>query len=187
MARLYLFAEGKTEQTFAGVVLKPHLAGFGVHLGHVVLIANKRHKGRVNRGGGRHYPPMKNDIGRFLKQESGRDVFFTTMIDLYALHVDFPGYDDAEKLRHLPAKRVESLESSFGSDINDSRFIPYIQLHEFEAILFCDPSAFGTYDEDAEKRIASLQKIADAYASPEAIDDGQHTAPSKRIEDVFPD
>ena len=156
MARLYLFAEGKTEQTFADVVLKPHLAAFGVYLGNIVQIANRRHRGRVHRGGGRHYLPMRNDIGRFLMQESARDVFFTTMVDLYALPADFPGRFESEKRRHLPTERVKSLESSFGSNIDDCRFIPYIQLHEFEAILFCDPSAFSHYYEDAEKRIASL-------------------------------
>jgi len=30
MARLYLFAEGSTELTFADTVLKPHLANVGV-------------------------------------------------------------------------------------------------------------------------------------------------------------
>ena len=31
MVRLYLFAEGLTEQTFANTVLKQHLANFGVY------------------------------------------------------------------------------------------------------------------------------------------------------------
>ena len=39
MARLYLFAEGQTEQTFADTVLKPHLAKFGVYMPNPVLIA----------------------------------------------------------------------------------------------------------------------------------------------------
>ncbi|MFH1116513.1 MAG: DUF4276 family protein [Pseudomonadota bacterium] len=99
MARLYLFAEGRTEQTFADTVLKPHLAGFEVYVHKPVLIAHARKKGRVHRGGGRRYPAMKNDILRRLSQEKGRDVFFTTMIDLYAIHSDFPRLDEAEKLR----------------------------------------------------------------------------------------
>jgi hypothetical protein len=83
MARLYLFAEGSTEQTFADTLLKPYLATLGVHLHRPVLIAHAKKKGKIHRGGGRKYLPMKNDILRFLKQEKGRDVFFTTMIDLY--------------------------------------------------------------------------------------------------------
>ncbi len=46
MARLYLFAEGQTEQTFASTVLVPHLARFGVYLHPPVLVAHARKKGR---------------------------------------------------------------------------------------------------------------------------------------------
>jgi len=80
--------------------------------------------------------PMKNDILRLLAQERGGDVFFTTMIDLYAISAEFPGLAEAEKLRHLPEKRVETLEQAFARDIDDPRFVPYIQLHEYEAIPF---------------------------------------------------
>jgi len=136
MPRLYLFAEGPTELTFADTVLKPHLAKLGVYLHPPVLIAHAKKKGRPHRGGGRKYLPMKNDILRFLAQEKGGDVFFTTMIDLYAIHAKFPGLAEAEQLRHLPDKRVEALEQAFANDIGDRRFVPYIQLHEYEAYLF---------------------------------------------------
>ncbi|MEX2174614.1 MAG: DUF4276 family protein [Pirellulaceae bacterium] len=144
MPRLYLFAEGPTELTFADTVLKPHLANRGVFLEGPVLIAHARKKGRVHRGGGRKYVPMKNDILRFLRQEKGADVFFTTMIDLYAIHAEFPGLAAAEKLRNMPHKRVEFLERAFADDIGDDRFIPFIQLHEYEAYLFCDPARLAT-------------------------------------------
>jgi len=187
MPRLYLFAEGQTEQTFADAVLKPHLAHFGVYVHNPVLIAHARKKGIVHRGGGRNYEPMKNDILRFLKQESAADVYFTTMIDLYALHAEFPGREDAEKLRHDPHQRVQSLQSAWARDIADGRFIPFIQLHEFEAYLFVDPSQFEFFYPDSLPQIAGLQKIADDVRTPELIDDGQHTAPSKRIMSQFPD
>ena len=187
MARLHLFAEGQTEQTFADTVLKPHLANMGVHLHYPVLIAHARKKGRVYRGGGRRYLPMKNDIMRLLSQEKGRDVFFTTMIDLYAIHAKFPGLGQAEKLRHLPVRRVELLEQSFADDIGDPRFLPYIQLHEYEAYLFSDPSCFEYFYDHHETQIATLQAIADGYPTPELINDGQHSAPSKRIIGQLPD
>jgi len=81
MARLYVFVEGQTEQTFATTVLRPHLANFGVYLQAAILIAHAKKKGAVHRGGGRRYIPMKNDIRRFLAQERADDAFFTTMID----------------------------------------------------------------------------------------------------------
>jgi hypothetical protein len=187
MPRLYLFAEGPTEQTFADTVLKPHLANFGVYLNRPVLIAHAKKKGMVHRGGGRKYVPMKNDILRFLAQEKGGDVFFTTMIDLYAIHAEFPGLAEAEKLRHLPYERVEALEQEFAKDIGDLRFVPYIQLHEYEAYLFSDPTWFGYFYDHHEKQIAALKAIADGHTTPELIDDGQHSAPSKRIIAELPD
>jgi hypothetical protein len=187
MARLYLFAEGQTEQTFATNILSPHLARVGVYMHPPLLIAHAKKKGIVHRGGGRKYIPMKDDILRFLAQEKDRDVFFTTMIDLYAIHPEFPGLDEAEKLRHSPDKRVEALERAFADDIGDPRFIPYIQLHEYEAYLFSDPAQFGFFYEHQEKAISALKTIADGKITPELINDGPHSAPSKRIIAEFPD
>jgi len=187
MARLYLFAEGQTEQTFADTVLAPHLASHAVYLQGSVLIAHARKKQRIHRGGGRRYLPMRNDVLRFTAQEKGRDVFFTSMIDLYAIHGDFPGLDDAEKLRHDPYQRVEQLENAWGQDIADPRFIPFIQLHEFEAYLFTEPEEFRLFYPGAGRQISRLRDIADSHESPELIDDGPNTAPSKRIIGEFPD
>jgi len=187
MPRLYLFAEGQTELTFADTVLKPHLAGAGVFLHPPVLIAHARKKRQIHRGGGGRYAPMRNDILRFLAQEKERHVFFTTMIDLYAIHAELPGLAAAEKLRHMPEKRVQALEEAFADDIQDDRFIPYIQLHEYEAYLFSDPTWFGYFYDRHERQIAALKAIADSYDSPELIDDGPDSAPSKRIIAELPD
>lgn len=187
MTRLYLFAEGQTEQTFAATVLIPHLAEFGVYMHNPVLIAHAHKKRRTHRGGGRKYEPMKNDIVRFTKQESTCDVFFTTMIDLYGLHSGFPGQADAEKLRHVPHQRVEALELSWSKDIDDDRFIPYIQLHEFEAYLFVDVTKFELSYPSKNSQIERLKKISESVRTPELIDDGEDTAPSKRIICEFPE
>lgn len=92
-----------------------------------------------------------------------------------------------QKIRHLPRQRVQLLEEAFANDIDDRRFIPHIQLHEFEAILFVDPSAFGTFYADCADQVVALNTIAQTHQSPEDIDDGLQTAPSKRIIDQFPD
>jgi hypothetical protein len=187
MARLYLFVEGQTEQTFATNVLRPHLANVEVYMQAAILIAHAKKKGIVHRGGGRKYIPMKNDILKFLAQEKGQDVFFTTMIDLYAIHTEFPGLDEAEKLRHAPYKRVEALERAFAEDIDDLRFIPYIQLHEYETYLFSDPTYFLNFYNHHEQAISALKAIADSYATPELINDRPHSAPSERIIAELPD
>ena len=167
MVRLYLFAEGQTEQTFADTVLKPHLANFQVYMHKPVLIAHARKKGKVHRGGGRNFKAMQNDINRFLRQESGDNVYFTTMIDLYGLHADFPGVEKADKLRNDPYRRVEVLECSWLAETGDRRFIPYIQLHEFEAYLFSDVSKFGFFFDNAGTQVLALKKTVDDARSPE--------------------
>lgn len=187
MVRLYLFAEGQTEQTFADNLIKPHLAQYQVYLNHLILIAHSRKKGAVHRGGGRNYAPMKNDILRFLKQEKSSDVCFTTMIDLYAIHPDFPGLAESEAVRQDPFERVKFLEQRFAEDIGDRRFIPYIQLHEYEAYLLSDPTCFEYLSAENTKGIEMLQTIASQYSTPELINDGSQTAPSKRIIAQFPD
>ena len=72
-------------------------------------------------------------------------------------------------------------------DIGDRRFIPFIQLHEYEAYLFTDVTQFKLFYPDSEMEIAALKKIADGVSTPELIDDGQHSAPSKRIIGQLPD
>ena len=124
---------------------------------------------------------MQNDIVRFLKQESDRDVFFTSMVDLYALPADFPGTTAGAGMRDVPHRRVETIEAAWAEETGDPRFIPHVQLHEFEAYLFADIAQLGGFFEN-RSAMRALQKIADAHDSPELIDDGQHTAPSKRIE-----
>ncbi|WP_072622641.1 DUF4276 family protein [Spirulina major] len=187
MVRLYLFAEGQTEQTFADTLIKPHLAQYNVFMNKPVLIAHARKKGKVHRGGGWNYIPMKDDIIRFLKQDQAEDVFFTTMIDLYALHAGFPGLAESENMRYNPFERVEFLEQKFADDIHDRRFIPYLQLHEYEAYLFSDPDCFKYLDAENDRGISALHDIANQYESPELINDGSDTAPSKRIITQFPD
>jgi hypothetical protein len=109
------------------------------------------------------------------------------MIDLYAIHADFPALAEAENLRHSPYQRVEALEQAFAMDICDGRFVPYIQLHEYEAYPFSDPTSFRFFYNHHERQIAALKAIAERHATPELIDDGPHTAPSKRIIAELPD
>ncbi len=182
MVRLYLFCEGDTERAFARIVLQPHLAPLGIFI-HDIPIANTIKTGKPTRGGGQNYAAMKRDILRIQRQESGPDVFFTTMIDLYAIAHDFPALAEADKLGHMPEERVRLLETAFAVEVPDRRFVPHIQLHEFETLLFADPRHFSLADATPE-HIEELMAIS--RTPPEQIDGGQHTAPSKRIIAIVP-
>lgn len=187
MVRLYMFVEGKTEQTFASNVLRPHLARYEVCLQGAVEIAHARKKGIVHRGGAIRYQPMKDDIRCFLKQEKSPEVFFTTMVDLYKVMNDFPGIDDSEQHRNNPRQRIEFLEAAFANDINDQRFIPPLQLHEFEALLFADIECLNSLLENRQKQVDELARMCAEFETPELINDGPQTAPSKRIIQHLPE
>lgn len=186
MKRLHITAEGQTEESFVNDTLKPHLASYGVYADVRRVLTGRKH-GKLYRGGMTNYAKAKNDIVRWLKEERGNgDVAFSTMFDLYALPEDFPGFAEAKRLNN-PYQKVAAIEEAFARDIDDYRFIPYIQLHEFEALLFVNPQLFEIEYFDTPEAIDELQKIAEKFANPELIDQGPETAPSKRIIKVLPD
>ncbi len=187
MTRLCLTVEGFTEQEFALTILRPYLAGIEnpVYLTKPRLASLGKRKQKVHRGGVVSYEAVKNDICRWLKEDDNPDARFSTMFDLYGLPSGFPGYADAAE-EATPGQRVARLEEAFEKDINDSRFIAYIQLHEFEALLLAEPSALGHYFPDTEKAIERITALCEEYDTPELIDDGEQTAPSRRIIDEIP-
>jgi hypothetical protein len=67
------------------------------------------------------------------------------------------------------------------------RLIPYIQLYEFEALLFSDPNAFVEEFPDNWMEVKRLQTIRDQFGSPEEINEGPNTHLSRRILDILPD
>jgi len=186
MAELYVFCEGPTEQNFCKQVLQPTV--FPGHDGGVrpIRIAHSRRHGVVHRGGVNKYVIIKNDIHNTLKQHQRAGVFFTTMIDLYALPSDFPGKANHHRNPHDPRPYVEALEVAFGQDIGDRRFIPHLQLHEYETLLFAEVESFQYSFDECDHGIQQLREIVDSFSSVEHINDGPQTAPSKRIIDILP-
>ncbi|MBE0437714.1 MAG: DUF4276 family protein, partial [Methylomicrobium sp.] len=75
------------------------------------------------------------------------------------------------------------LQTKLGSDPL-SRFIPYVQMYEFEGLLFSDPEALAkSIDYGLAKR---LMGIRDEFNTPEDINDSPVTAPSKRLKRLYP-
>ncbi|MCX7048658.1 MAG: DUF4276 family protein [Candidatus Sumerlaeota bacterium] len=179
MSRLHIIVEGQTEEAFANRTLKNHLATLGVYADAHCVTTSRKHR-KAHRGGLIKFAHLENDITRWIRQDSGADSYFTTMLDLYDLPNDFPEYDDARACA-TPWDRVMVLEAALAKQVNYHRFIPYIQLHEFEALLFADPRKIECVYWDYAEAINEIIKIGAHFSSPEAIDDGDQTAPSKRI------
>ncbi len=187
MKRLYMTVEGQTEQTFASDVLVPHLAAFGVMLAKARLTGmESRRQGRIPKGGMAKFIRPLGDMKRWLREDRSPDAHFTMMVDLYAIPDDFPGYEEAKELLD-PYRRVEVLEKALADEMEDDRFIPYLQLHEFEALVLSKPEAFDLQFDDREKVTEELVAMCGQYKTPEQIDEGQHSHPKARIKKLFPD
>jgi hypothetical protein len=183
MIRLHFLVEGATERTFVDEVLKPELSRFNI-FPDACCVQTGRKQGKVYKGGIISYLKLKTELQRRLKQDKHQEARFTTMVDFYALPNDFPGYEKSRKEKSSK-KRIEILEACFQADIGDYRFISYIQQHEFEALLFSEPTQFATVYPDKESEILQLISIRSEFPSPEDINDKM--APSKRIQAIFPD
>jgi hypothetical protein len=183
---LYVFCEGRTEQGFCTQVLAPHLASFGFLHVPPVKVAFSRKKRVTQRGGIRSYGPLRDDIINTIKSRKAKDVFFTTMIDLYGLPRRFPGKATSTRNPTNPTPYVQALEAAFAKDIGSPRFVPYLQLHEYETLLFADPAAFEIAFDDCKSAVATLKGIRSSFSCIEHINDGKSTAPSKRIIGVLP-
>lgn len=184
MIRLHIVAEGQTEEEFVKSVLTEHLGILNIST-DVHCITSKRTKKKVYRGGAVSYGKIKKDIMLWLKQDRSQEARFTTMLDLYALPNDFPEFAESQN-KSDPYQKIEQLEAAFGNDINDTRFIPYIQLHEFEALILSDPQKLTERFPDYQVNIHKLLAVCEKFTSPELINDGSTTAPSKRLNKFIP-
>lgn len=188
MIRLNVVAEGHTEEGFVHQVLREHFANHSNIAMAVRRIRTNRNRKGVQKysGGLVKYAHLKRDIGFWMCEDQNQDVRFTCMIDLYGLPVDFPGLDKVSQ-KMEPLKKVKILEEALRNDIGDRRFVPYIQLHEFEALLFVDPSKLLIKFPESQDAVQALEAIAKNYSSPEDINEGKETSPSKRVIAAIPE
>ncbi len=188
MKRLYLTVEGQTEQAFATDVLQPHLSPFRVMVVKPRLTGlHARRKGRIPTGGLLNtFAHSLGDIRRWMQEDQSAEARFSMMVDLYSLPTDFPGYDDAMKLAD-PYEQVMKLEKALGEEMGDPRFIPYLQVHEFEAIVLANVDCFRGWFDGIETQIAGLKKECDPFATPEKINHGEQTHPKARIKKYVKD
>lgn len=174
--RLYVTTEGQSERKFADEVLRPHLTAFEIDVRTRVVLTNRK---LGKRGGILDFDKIQGDLRRLMREDRQSDARFTTMVDLYALPSEFPGWREARR-KNLPVERVAALEAAFQAELGDHRFLPYIQLHEFEALHYCDLTQLQRRIAGSERAFAALASEVRGLA-PEEIDEGVTTAPSKRI------
>lgn len=183
MKRLYLTVEGQTEAAFAIKVLAPHLAAFNVFLHPPRFTGlHRRRRGRIPQGGLLHtFGHALADMRTWLTEDQSPDARFSMMVDLYSLPHDFPGYA-AGMVKPRGKAKAEALQQSLAQVIADRRFIPYLQCHEFEALVLTDPSRISSIYDVSKAEIEALCGECTDWDSPEEINLGQHSLPKYRIE-----
>ncbi len=191
MTRLLVHVEGETEESFVNDVLAPFLYGCGFSKIGVRLIGNARQ--RTRRGGIRSWDVVQREIIRHLRED--RECIASTMVDYYGMPSRgasaWPGRAKASALAFpqraatVEEALAEDVGSNMGKGFDSRRFIPYVMMHEFEALLFSDCLTFANSIDHANLA-SSFQAIRDDFPTPEAIDDSPDTAPSKRIIKLTP-
>lgn len=187
MTRVHVLCEGPSEETFTNRVLAPELAPRGVYL------YPRLFGGQV---GDICWPRIRRHILACLK--SDRDAYCTTIIDYYGRNTGFPGSEATERAATTAAKK-QALEAAMFADIAAElgehearqRFLPYVQMYEFEGLLFVGPELLAVVievnnDVEDSRILAQLRRVRQEFATPEDINDSSMTAPSKRIKALCP-
>ncbi len=178
---LHFIVEGQPERQFIHEIIIPHLYSFGIQ-GIVQIITTSIHS-KTFRGGVGTYTQIQKNIRNGL---SRKDCYVTTMFDLYGLPHDTPGNQMITDSMSGKEK-VIVLEASISEDISNRRFIPHIQLYEYETLLFSDIYAIdNVIGINSPSQKEKLQEIIRIAGEPEKINDNPNTAPSKRLHHVYP-
>ena len=182
MSRVRVLVEGQTEETFVNDILSPHLNQMGIYP-HAFLFRK--------RGGSFAYQRARKEILNSLKEDNAR--ICTTMVDFYGMPTDWPGRTESQSCRNYQdkAKGVEQalsedIAAEMGDSWNPAQLIPYVQMHEFEALLFSDTSILAERESNA-KVSAELASVLKSFSCPEEINDNYDTCPSRRIKQHIED
>lgn len=174
MIRLVFIVEGDSEIIFIDKIVIPYLYSLGYTnpmYCQTVITNRKQHK----KGGIGSYGKFKNEIQRTLAQGN---VLVTTLIDFYGLPSSFPSFS-------LNSIAIDRIESDIHKEFNFTEyFIPYIQKHELESLMFSSRKALELVIDDSSQ-LNEIDKILQAFQNPEDINNSIETAPSKRLEKIF--
>jgi Domain of unknown function (DUF4276) len=180
--RVYIVCEGQTEELFVNEVLSDFFAARNIYL-TPILIGKPGHKGGNFRFG-RLLTDLRNLLG-------DSNAYCTTLFDFYGLPSGFPGKERAQSMMTGKDKAqviVQSLMAELEHELAEDslrRFIPYIQMYEFEGLLFSDCNKLALAIGQPELAM-KFQQIRASFDSPEDINDSKITAPSKRLTSIYP-
>lgn len=180
MKRIIIICEGQTERDFCKEVLTPYLWQYGITIQTPLI--------KISGGGIVKWDYLRKQAETHLKESSS--VFVSTFIDYYGLYekYNFPKWEEGNKIYDIN-NRILFLEEAMKKDISESlqhRFIPYLQLHEFEALLFIDLQMF--YEQVPKSDLVGIDELKETfakYSNPEMINNSKNTSPGHRLERII--
>jgi hypothetical protein len=174
MTRVHVVVEGESEEAFLRGMVTPHLAARSVW-----LYPRRVLRGGGGCGGGRSWQPWQTQLESLLKRDRDPALRVTTMLDLYAIPKDTPGWTPPGE--QAGPRRAEQIVAALRAALPDRRFVPYVQVHELETLLYADLDVLARLAPDTlGDGLAALVRDTSAL-DPETIDDAPTSAPSRRI------
>ena len=104
------------------------------------------------------------------------------MVDYYGLPHTWPGRSDApsrafpERASSVERELLADVSARMGSSFDSRRFVPYVVMHEFEGLLFSDPTGFGRGIGRSDLS-PEFSTIRDAFDTPQEINDSPALRP----------
>jgi len=176
MKTVIIICEGPTEEVFCRNLLSQYLQN------------SCRIEIRLL-GGNCNWQRIRDMAEKALKQQ--KNALVTTFFDYYGVKTKkFPNWKETVGINKTNVReRIEILESGMLEEIDSNlryRFIPYVQLHEFEALLFNNIEVFDEMFEFEQYDRAELLNVFNEFPDPEMIDQGTETSPSHRLIKIIP-
>jgi len=169
--------EGRTEQIFIERILAPYIGHKNIGM-RATQVSKPGQK-----GGDVRFSRVRRDLENHLKQRA--DTYVTTFIDYYGTK-EWPGLDLVPP-NALPAQIAGTINEATRTQVvslfpgrqAERRFIPFVAVHKFEALLFSDAGILAGQLGIDESNVAT---VISACGSPEKINNNPLTAPSKRLD-----
>lgn len=169
--RLAVSVEGHTEKEFCREVLRPHLLAFNVHIEPKIVVTKRNLSGSNFKGGALSIERFRNEVRRLLPSFD----YVTTFYDFY-------GFRD-----RLPHETPDDLCLRMSKSLDCPRcLVPYVQVYEFEALLFTAPAVVGAFLQH-DRLGEALSAIVASCGGAEQINDEPNSAPSSRLATLFRD
>ncbi|PKD40334.1 DUF4276 family protein [Methylomonas sp. LW13] len=157
MVRVGISVEGTTEERFIKILLEPYLSQKGIFVTPIPINGNVS----IDR--------IKYELAKIYYSFD----YVSTFYDFYG----FKNKSDGETKTSLESKIRQSVKEELRSKI-----LPYIQMYEFEGLLFSSPEAISSILQNNSLTAWANDVLAQFDNNPEKVNDSKETAPSKRLE-----